>query len=80
MALNSMSAGERSITMAILIMSANSSGIIGSQYFQQQDGPLYRTGWTAILSVISVAVVASAVANIQYFFLNKRKDKRTYFT
>ncbi|SPJ83876.1 related to nicotinamide mononucleotide permease [Fusarium torulosum] len=33
MALNAGSAGERSITMAILIMSANTSGIIGSQLF-----------------------------------------------
>jgi len=79
MALNSMTAGERSITMAILIMSANSSGIIGSQYFQQQDGPLYRTGWTVIISMISLALVASAVANIQYFILNRRKGGRTYF-
>ncbi|EEU44840.1 uncharacterized protein NECHADRAFT_96352 [Fusarium vanettenii 77-13-4] len=70
MALNAGTAGERSITMAILIMSANASGIIGSQLFQQKDGPLYETGWTVIVAVVSVALVASVVANLQYYFLN----------
>lgn len=34
MALNARSTGERSITMAILIMAANAGGIMGSQFFQ----------------------------------------------
>lgn len=33
-ALNAQSPGERSITMALLVMSANTSGIMGSQFFQ----------------------------------------------
>lgn len=61
--------------MAILIMSANTSGIIGSQLFQQKDGPLYRTGWTAILGLVSVALVASFVANVQYYLIKRRTPK-----
>ncbi|KAM5344981.1 hypothetical protein ACJ41O_010843 [Fusarium nematophilum] len=76
MSLNAGTAGERSITMAILIMSANTAGIIGSQLFQQQDAPLYRTGWTVIVSVVSVGLVASVVANLQYFLLNGRRMAR----
>lgn len=76
MSLNAGTAGERSITMAILIMSANASGIIGSQLFQQKDGPLYETGWTVIVAVVSVALVASVVANLQYYFLNGRRIGR----
>ncbi|CAM1508045.1 Fc.00g048930.m01.CDS01 [Cosmosporella sp. VM-42] len=76
MALNAGSAGERSITMAILIMSANTAGIIGSQLFQQEDGPLYRTGWTVILALVSVSLVSSIIANAQYFFLNGRRLTR----
>ena len=39
MALNTKSAGERSITMAVFIMAANAAGIIGSQLFREDDGP-----------------------------------------
>ncbi len=72
MALNARSAGERSITMAIFIMSANCSGIIGSQLFQAKDKPLYRTGWTVIVSIISVALFFTILANFQYWYLNRR--------
>jgi hypothetical protein len=83
MSLNAQSAGERSITMAILIMSANTSGIVGSQLFQQQDGPRYQTGWTAILALVSLALASSIVGNIQYFWLNRRnkdsgEEKQVY--
>ena len=72
MALNAPTLGERSITMAILIMSANTSGIIGSQLFQEGDGPLYPIGWTNIVLLVSVALMAMVAANGQYWFLNKR--------
>ncbi|KAF2100223.1 alternative sulfate transporter [Rhizodiscina lignyota] len=74
MALNTRSAGERSITLAIFIMSANCSGIIGSQLFQQADAPLYRTGWTVIISLISVALLCTIWANVQYRLFNRRLD------
>ncbi|KAF4948115.1 hypothetical protein FGADI_9902 [Fusarium gaditjirri] len=76
MALNAGSAGERSITMAILIMSANTSGIIGSQLFQEHDAPLYKTGWTAIMALASVGLVMAVIANLQYFFLDGRRIGR----
>jgi hypothetical protein len=59
--------------MAVFIMAANASGIIGSQLFQQEDGPLYRTGWTVIVGLASFAVVASVVANAQYRWLNRSR-------
>lgn len=61
--------------MAIFIMSANTSGIVGSQLFQQQDGPLYRTGWTVIVCLVSIALVTSIVANAQYRVLNWRNKR-----
>lgn len=75
MASNAKSAGERSITLAIFIMSANTSGIVGSQLFQAKDSPLYKTGWTAILALVSVGLVMSAIANVQYYLLNKKKQR-----
>lgn len=76
MALNARSAGERSITMAVLIMSANAGGIIGSQYFQESDAPLYPIGWTLITSIVSVSFFAMIWANVQYWILNRRLAKQ----
>ena len=72
MSLNAKSAGERSVTLAVFIMSANTAGIIGSQLFRSQDAPLYRGGWTAILSLVSVSLVMSIAANVQYYMLNEK--------
>ena len=78
MALNAHTAGERSITMAILIMSANSAGIIGSQLFQEDDAPLYPVGWTMIVVLTSLALVAMIAANYQYWVLNRRLEKKGF--
>ncbi|KAH7008519.1 major facilitator superfamily domain-containing protein [Ilyonectria destructans] len=75
-ALNSGSPGERSLTMAIMIMSANTGGIIGSQLFQAKDGPLYPVGWSVILGLVTLGVICSFLANLQYFALNGRKFTR----
>jgi small-conductance mechanosensitive channel len=81
LALNAKTAGERSITLAILIMSANIAGIIGSQLFQAQDAPLYKTGWTVILVLVSLSLLMSVIANLQYWLLNrfqKRVGEKRY--
>lgn len=57
--------------MAMLIMCANIAGIVGSQLFQAQDAPLYRTGFTVIVAFLSAAVVLATLANVQYWLLNK---------
>jgi hypothetical protein len=82
MSLNAQSSGERSVTLAIFIMSANVAGIIGSQLFQSDDAPLYKNGWSAILFLVTIGLIASAVANVQYVMLNRRnkhsKDQPVY--
>ena len=62
---------ERSITLAIMIMSANAAGIIGSQYFRSDDAPLYEFGWTLIVAMVSVAFCAAVFANVMYWVLLK---------
>ncbi|EQB56921.1 putative transporter [Colletotrichum gloeosporioides] len=74
--MNAKSAGERSITMAILIMAANCSGIVGKQLFREGDGPKYRQGWTVITGLVTAAVVCGIWANVQYYILNKRRLSR----
>ena len=58
--------------MAMFIMAANMAGIIGSQLFQASDSPKYTKGWSAIVSLLSVAVAACIAANVIYRVLNKR--------
>ncbi|KAH8681809.1 major facilitator superfamily domain-containing protein [Xylariales sp. PMI_506] len=76
LSLNAKSQGERSITMAIHIMSANLSGIIGGQIFRSDDAPLYHRGWTVIVILSSLATFFALWANIQYWWLNGRRFGR----
>lgn len=77
LSLNTKSPTERSITMAIHIMSANCAGLIGSQLFRADDAPYYPRGWTVIVALSATAVVLSVVANLQYYIGNGRKLKRS---
>lgn len=61
--------------MAVFIMSANCSGIVGSQLFQQQDGPYYPVGWSVIVALVSLSLASATFANLQYWLLNKKLKK-----
>jgi len=58
--------------MALFVMAANCGGIIGGQLFQAGDAPHYKTGWTAIVCLLSVAIAASIFANVQYRVSNRK--------
>lgn len=75
-AVNIRSPAERSIIMALLIMTANAAGIAGAQIFQAHDAPLYQTGFTVILSLACVGVAAAVVSNLQYVWLNRRLERK----
>lgn len=76
LAVNIRNPAERSITMALLIMTANTAGLAGAQIFQSYDAPLYRTGFTVILTLASVALVFSLTSNAQYLWLNKKLARK----
>lgn len=63
--------------MAILIMAANCSGIVGKQLFREEDAPKYRNGWAVIAGLTTAAAACGIWANVQYYILNKRKLNRT---
>ncbi|KAI0177976.1 major facilitator superfamily domain-containing protein [Pestalotiopsis sp. NC0098] len=48
---------ERSLAMAMIIMSANIGAIYGAQIFQSEDAPLYRRAFTINLSLLAGALV-----------------------
>jgi len=56
-------------------MSANASGIIGSQLFQGSDAPYYPVGWTVIVCLVSLSLCAMMVANVQYRVLNGKIER-----
>lgn len=60
-------------------MSANVSGIIERQLFQSADAPLYRTRWTVIVALASLALSLTIFANVQYWISDYRiRRKRNY--
>ncbi|PYI07392.1 vitamin H transporter [Aspergillus sclerotiicarbonarius CBS 121057] len=63
---------ERSISMALIVMSANLSGISGAQIFRSSDAPLYIHGLTAICALAAAAWVLTLVLNLHYLFRRKR--------
>ncbi|PKS08198.1 hypothetical protein jhhlp_005474 [Lomentospora prolificans] len=77
LSLNTQTAGERSITMAIHIMAANSSSLVGKQIFRSEDSPVYRRAWLQIVCLSSAAVIFSVLANLQYYLGNGRKLHRS---
>lgn len=75
LSLNARSAGERSITMAMINMSANLAGILGHQIFRAQDAPEYHRGWILIVGLISAGVLFCTVTNTQYRVLNRKQGR-----
>ncbi|KAF2735605.1 MFS general substrate transporter [Polyplosphaeria fusca] len=75
-ALNAKSPGERSVRMGMMAMASNIGSVVGSQIFQAHDKPRYHRGWAAIASLLAFAFCVSIVANFQYWFLNRRLNKR----
>ncbi|KKZ61257.1 hypothetical protein EMCG_04130 [[Emmonsia] crescens] len=76
LAMNSRSAEERSITMAMLTVATNLSGIVSSHVFQESDRPLYVVGWNVNICLISAHVAFVIGTILQYMILN-RKHKST---
>lgn len=63
--------------MALYIMFGNLAGVVGGQIFRAKDRPLYLSGWTVCVSLISIAILCCLVAIVQYRLSNRRlrKDK-----
>ncbi|KAH8598708.1 alternative sulfate transporter [Bisporella sp. PMI_857] len=76
LAANAKNPADRSIRMAMFIMSANASGIVGSQLFQAKDRPRYKTGWTVVVALISTAIVIAILNTISYWHANKKIERR----
>ncbi|KAI5921860.1 MFS general substrate transporter [Camillea tinctor] len=66
---------ERSIAMAMIVMSANCGGIAANQVFRTEDAPLYHNAFTACLVLSAVLVVEIVALSAWYFASNKKLEK-----
>ncbi|KAH8649888.1 alternative sulfate transporter [Xylariales sp. PMI_506] len=77
LSINATSSPDRSVRLALFVMAANASGIIGGQLLRSDDAPYYHRGFTIITVFISITVVLAGIAVLQYVYLNKKVAKLT---
>ncbi|WDK13523.1 major facilitator superfamily transporter [Colletotrichum graminicola] len=64
--------GERSIEIAMWVMSAISGLMVGSQYFRGNDLPFYDKGLLTMIIMVSVGMAAALFQESVYFVHNRR--------
>ncbi|KAM5369639.1 hypothetical protein ACJZ2D_008898 [Fusarium nematophilum] len=72
MQLNCHEPGERSIALAMWVMSATTGMMIGAQYFQADDAPFYQTGLRTMIIMVSVGIVFAVIQILIYLVHNNR--------
>ncbi|KAF2654460.1 MFS general substrate transporter [Lophiostoma macrostomum CBS 122681] len=63
---------ERSISIAIWVMSAITGLMVGTQYFRGGDAPFYRNGLRIMIVMVAVGMVFAIVQEGVYLWWNKR--------
>ncbi|OCF38132.1 hypothetical protein I316_00356 [Kwoniella heveanensis BCC8398] len=76
LSLNCRSPQERSVAMALFIMSANSGALVGSQLLRGDDAPLYKRGFKVCLCLVSLGLLVSILQHVQYRLSNRRIERR----
>ncbi|KAH6645227.1 major facilitator superfamily domain-containing protein [Truncatella angustata] len=72
MQLNCEDPKERSISIAMWVMSAIGGLMVGTQYYQGNDSPLYLTGLRTQIVMVSVGIVFAAMQIVVYVIHNRR--------
>ncbi len=75
LSLNQASPQERSVAMAVFVMSANTGAAVGSQILRSGDAG-YRKGFKACVGVVSAALLVAIAQHVQYRLSNRRLRKR----
>ena len=74
--LNCKEPGERSISIAMWVMSAISGLMVGTQYFRQSDLPFYNTGLRTMILMVATGEIVAIVQEIIYITHNRRAEKK----
>ncbi|ROT35794.1 inner membrane transport protein yfaV [Sodiomyces alkalinus F11] len=70
--LNCREPGERSIAIAMLVMSAISGLMVGTRYFRGSDVPFYNTGLRTLIIMVSLGMFFAIVQKVVYIVHNRR--------
>ncbi|KAF7189625.1 putative transporter [Pseudocercospora fuligena] len=70
--LNCHEARERSISIAMWVMSAISGLMVGTQYFRADDGPFYHNGLRTMIIMVMVGIVAAVLQLTIYVRANRQ--------
>ncbi|KAI1249334.1 hypothetical protein MGN70_008946 [Eutypa lata] len=70
--LNCRDAGERSIAIAMWVMSAISGLMVGTQYFRGDDAPFYDTGLRTMIIMVAVGMFFALLQIAIYTIHNRR--------
>jgi len=74
--LNCKEPGERSIAIAMWVMSAISGLMVGTQYFRADDLPFYNKGLRTMIIMVSVGIFFAGVQEVVYWRYNKKAEKK----
>ncbi|XEV07455.1 hypothetical protein FSHL1_012742 [Fusarium sambucinum] len=66
---------ERSLAMAMIIMSANIGAIYGAQLFQSDDKPLYRRGFSVNIRLLAFGLVLATLRQIDEVLRTRRRKR-----
>lgn len=66
---------ERSLAMAMIIMSANIGAIYGAQIFQEDDKPLYQRAFTINLCLLAAALALAIFRYVDDVRLRPRRSQ-----
>lgn len=69
---------ERSLAMAMIIMSANIGAIYGAQLFQSDDKPLYRRGFSVNIGLLAFGLMLTTLRQVDEILrIRRRKTSST---
>ncbi|KAF2642678.1 MFS general substrate transporter [Massarina eburnea CBS 473.64] len=73
--LNCKESGERSISIAMWVMSAITGLMVGTQYFRGDDAPFYYKGLRTMICMVSVGIFFAGLQWAVYQWWNRRVER-----
>ncbi|KAL4985425.1 major facilitator superfamily domain-containing protein [Aspergillus falconensis] len=73
---NSNTVRSRTVSAAMYNMCVQSSGIIASNIYREDDSPRYRRGSRALVALVATNIVIYCLIEVYYIWKNKRRERR----